>query len=157
MELGPEQPRNGAPIAAPRRHSGKATRPQLLTRRELDGRTNAAKYFDQLVVDIENDLAGRDQLSTIERALIEAFAGASVSLQNLNTKLALGQDIDLSQLSQVVGAMVRVATRLGLSRRSRAVDGLTLSDLVRLDDADQQRAKAAKAAVEVVVGDEAAP
>ena len=130
MEIGPEQRPNGGPIAAPRRHSGKATRPQLLTRRELDGRTNAAKYFDQLVADIENDLSGRDQLSTIERALVEAFAGASVSLQNLNTKLALGQEIDLSQLAQTVGAMVRVASRLGLPRRSRLVSTPSVADYV---------------------------
>ena len=103
------------------------------------------------MADIENDLAGRDQLSTIERALIEAFAGAAVTLQHLNTKLALGQEIDLSQHAQCVGAMVRVASRLGLSRRARQVDGLTLSDLVRLDDADRRaKAAAAKAATDEV-------
>jgi hypothetical protein len=54
------------------------SRPQLLTRRALDGRTNAARHFDRLVVDIERDLGGRDQLSTIERSLVEAFCGARV-------------------------------------------------------------------------------
>jgi hypothetical protein len=131
LEIGPVQQRNGAPQA--RRypaHSGKPTRPQLLTRDQLDGRTNAAKYFDQLVADIENDLAGRDQLSTIERALIEAFAGAAVTLQHLNTKLALGEAIDLSQHAQCVGAMVRVASRLGLQRRAKDISP-TLSDYLR--------------------------
>ena len=107
-------------------------RPQLLTRDELDGRTNAAKYFDRLVSDIEADLAGRDQLSTIEHALVEAFAGACVSLQNLNTRLALGQQIDLSQHAQCVSAMVRVASRLGLQRRAKTV-GQSLGDLLRSD------------------------
>jgi hypothetical protein len=55
----------------------RATKPQLLTREQLDGRTNAAKVFDGLVSDIEGDLGGHDQLSTIERALVEAFAGAT--------------------------------------------------------------------------------
>jgi hypothetical protein len=55
----------------------RATKPQLLTREQLDGRTNAAKVFDRLVSDIEGDLGGHDQLSTIERALVEAFAGAT--------------------------------------------------------------------------------
>ena len=49
------------------------------------------------MADIEADLAGRDQLSAIERALIEAFAGAAVTLHHLNTKLALGEQIDISQ------------------------------------------------------------
>lgn len=111
-------------VASPkpvRKRSKKATRPQLLMRSTLDGRTNAARLFDRLVAEIEADLAGHDQLSAIERALVEAFAGACVSLQHLNTKLALGEQIDLSQHAQCVGAMVRVASRLGLRRRSRDV------------------------------------
>ena len=76
------------PEAAPKpKRSKKATRPQLLTRDQLDGRTNAAKFFDKIVVDIENDLGGHDQLSTITRALIEGFAGAALTLCNLNAQL----------------------------------------------------------------------
>jgi hypothetical protein len=120
-------PPNGSTMAAPRRaggrhklgHTGRATKPQLLTRDQLDGRTNAAKVFDRLVADIEGDLGGREQLTTIERALVEGFAGAALSLYHLNTQLALGQNIDLSQHAQAVSAMVRVASRLGVSRRAR--------------------------------------
>jgi hypothetical protein len=53
--------------------------------------------------------------------LVEGFAGAAVTLQHLNTQLALGQPIDLSQPVQAVSAMVRVASRLGLQRRARDV------------------------------------
>ena len=74
-----------------------------------------------MCVDIEADLGGRDRLSTIERALVEAFAGAAITLQNLNTRLALGQEIDLSQHAQACSAMVRVASRLGLQRRAKDV------------------------------------
>jgi hypothetical protein len=77
--------------------------------------------FDRLVADIEADLGGHDQLSAIEIALIEGFAGAAVTLNNLNTKLALGQEIDFSQHAQAVSAMVRVASRLGLRRRAKDV------------------------------------
>src|SRR5262245_3086632 len=117
MELALRSPRTNPEKRKPHR----ATRPQLLTRDQLDGRTNAAKVFDRLVVDIEGDLGGHDQLSTIERALVEAFAGACVTLQHLNTQLALGQTIDLAQHAQAVSAMVRVASRLGVSRRVRDV------------------------------------
>ena len=41
-----------------------STKPPLLTRDLLDGRTNVAKAFDQKVRDIQADLAGRDALST---------------------------------------------------------------------------------------------
>jgi hypothetical protein len=157
-KIGPEQQRNSGPIAPPRRHSGKPTRPQLLTRDQLDGRTNAAKIFDKLVLDIETDLGGSDRLSTIERALIEGFAGAALTLYNLNTRLARGESIEFCDAAQALSAMVRVASRLGLSRRARAVDGLTLGDLVRLDDADRRaKAAAAKAATAPTIdADEAA-
>jgi hypothetical protein len=104
-----------------KRGRSQGTKPQLLTRDQLDGRTNAAKLFDRLIADIEADLGGHEQLSTIERALIEAFAGASVTLSHLNTQLALGEKIDLSDHAQAVSAMVRVASRLGLQRRARDV------------------------------------
>ena len=124
-----------------RRRDKKRTRPQLLTRDTLDGRTNAAKAFDRLVADIERDLGGSDRLSTIERSLIEGFAGAAVTLQHLNTQLALGQEIDLSQHAQAVSAMVRVASRLGLQRRMKDVglpDPLTYARQVDAQEAAQR-------------------
>lgn len=115
--------------APAKRRNKRRIKPQLLMRDQLDGRTNAAKVFDRLVTEIEADLAGRDQLSAIERALVEAFAGAAITLHHLNTKLALGQEIDVSQHAQCVGAMVRVASRLGLQRRAKDI-GPTLSEYI---------------------------
>jgi hypothetical protein len=129
--------RRGLERAQARSGPHRASRPQLLTRDALDQRTNAFKLFDRLVVDIEQDLGGRDQLSTIERALVEAFAGAAVTLHNLNTRLALGESIDLGQHAQAVSAMVRVASRLGLQRRAKDI-GPTLGDILR-EDLEQQR------------------
>jgi hypothetical protein len=118
-DIAPSQPVAAAKVASARPH--RATRPQLLTRDHLDGRTNAAKLFAKLVTEIESDLGGREALSTIERALVEAFVGATVTLHALNAQLALGQPIDLGQHAQAVSAMVRVASRLGLQRRPRDV------------------------------------
>jgi hypothetical protein len=115
-----------APDAPPvrKRRVRKPPQPKPLTRDQLDGRTAAAKLFDRLIGEIEVDLGGRDQLSTIERALIEAFVGACVTLHSLNTQLALGQQIDLNQHAVAVSAMVRVASRLGLQRRARPIPTL---------------------------------
>jgi hypothetical protein len=112
-----------------RRRDKKRTRPQLLTRDQLDGRTNAAKVFDRLVADIEADMGGRDQLSTIEAELVEAFVGAAVMMNNLNTRLALGQEIDLSEHALSASSMVRIASRLGLQRRQRNVNELSLDEI----------------------------
>jgi hypothetical protein len=122
-------PTRSAKFGRKHRPPKRTTKIQLLTRDSLDGRSNAAKYFDHLVSSIENDLSSRDALSTIEHALIEAFAGACVTLQNLNTRLALGEEIDLSHHAQAISAMVKVASRLGLRKRLRDVtpDPLTYS------------------------------
>jgi hypothetical protein len=97
-------------------------KPKMLTRNDLDSRTAAAKAFDRLYCQIASDLGG--DLTAVERSLVEGFVGATVVLQALNTKLALGQDIDLSEHAAVCSSMVRIAAKIGLSRRSRIVSGL---------------------------------
>ena len=118
--------------SARRRH--RATKPQLLTRDHLDKRTNACKFFDRLACDIWADLGGRDQLTAIELALVEAFCGAAVTLENLNTRLLLGEEIDLGQHAQAVSAMVRVASRLGLERRAKDI-GPSLANYLKQQQA----------------------
>jgi hypothetical protein len=129
------------PVDAKSKHRNKrrtATRPQLLTRDQLDGRTNAAKTFDRLVSAIEVDLGGRDQLSTIESLLIEALVGAAITLHHLNAKLALGEKIDLSEHYQTSNALVRIASRLGLSRRAKEiVEPPSLADILAEHEAAQ--------------------
>ncbi len=116
MELALVQPAKGV---KKRRHQ--VTRPQLLTRDQLDKRTNAAKLFTKLVDNITADLGGAGELSTIELALIEAFVGATVQCEHFNAQIALGKSVNFDMHSQCIGAMCRVASRLGLSRRSRDV------------------------------------
>jgi hypothetical protein len=94
----------------------------LPNRDNLDGRTHAAKAFERLYGDISSDL-GND-LTAVERALVEGFCGSVVVLQALNTKLALGEAIDLTEHASVCSSMVRIAAKIGLSRRSRIVSGL---------------------------------
>jgi hypothetical protein len=105
-----------------RRRRGKL---RLLSRDNLDGRTVAARVFDRLVDEITANLGGADQLSAIEKALIQGFAGAAVAVQDVNARMALGQVIEVSDLAQSISAMVRVASRLGEQRRMRDVNGVS--------------------------------
>jgi hypothetical protein len=123
---------------AKRRLVTRRGRNRLLNREALDGRTIVARVFDQLVAAIHSDLGGRDQLSAIELALVEAFAGATVTLDHINAKILTGAAIDnavISMHAQAISAMVRVASRLGLQRRTKDVGGATLGDLLRRDHA----------------------
>jgi hypothetical protein len=120
-------------VAKPtKRRSHRATAPQLLDRRVLDGRTNAAKIYDGQVTAIEHDLGGPDRLSSIEHNLVEAFVGSYVVMNNLNTRMLLGQQIDFSEHAQAVSAMVKVASRLGIKRIARDVTVPTLNQYLAL-------------------------
>jgi len=116
MELGLDSPEK-----APDRRRHRAARPQLLTRDALDGRTNAAKTFDRIRAGIRADLGGDDALTTVEVALIDAFAGATIQMHDLNTRLLLGQQIDIADHAATISAMVRVAARIGVARRAKNV------------------------------------
>jgi hypothetical protein len=100
----------------------------LPNRDNLDGRTHAARAFDKLYAAISSDLGG--DLTAVERSLVEGFCGATVVLQSLNTKLALGEAVDLTEHASVCSSMVRIAAKIGLSRRSRLVSGLIEAEAV---------------------------
>jgi hypothetical protein len=121
METAAELSRD-APAMATGNGRGKV---RLLTRQSLDGRTKARKQFDAIAEGIAEDLGGSDRLSTVQRHLVEAFAGCAVVVHDINARLLLGQPIDLAEHSQVASTLVRLASRIGLGRRMRDVTDLT--------------------------------
>ena len=117
METTTRQPANSPPLRngrtvlprPKRRH--RATKLQPLTPAALDGRTNAAKLFDTIATSIAKELdpeAGGDRLSTIQKHLIESFAGLAISMHGLNVRLLLNQEVDIAELAQVSNGLVRI-------------------------------------------------
>ena len=98
---------------------------RLLTRQSLDGRTKARKQFDAVVEGIASDLGGEAHLTTVQRHLVEAFAGCAVVVHDINARLLLGQPIDVSEAAQAVSSLVRLAQRIGVGRRMLDVTDLT--------------------------------
>jgi hypothetical protein len=94
---------------------------RLLTRSDLDGRTRARKHFDIIARGIAADLGGADNLSTVQKLLIEAVAGTALTLNDINARALAGQPIDLPAYAQCVSTLVRVASRLGTGRKARDV------------------------------------
>jgi hypothetical protein len=70
-------------------------------------------------------MGGEAQLSTIQRHLIEAFAGCAVNLHNLNACLLLGQEVDVTKHAQAVTTLVRVASRLPTGRVARQIPSMS--------------------------------
>jgi hypothetical protein len=94
---------------------------RLLTRRDLDRRTRALKQFDIIARGITADLGGKENLSTVQKLLIEAMAGTAVTLNDINARALRGEAIDLPAYAQAVSTLVRVASRLGTGRVPRDV------------------------------------
>jgi hypothetical protein len=100
---------------------------RVLVRETLDGRSRVAKIYDRLISAVHADLGGVNQLSTIELALIEGFCGASLVLNDINTRIINGGAIDgplVSMHAQSISAMVRCAAKLGTARRSKLIPSL---------------------------------
>jgi len=104
--------------------AGRRPKVRLLNCDALDGRTRARKQFDAIVRGIAADLGGEDRLSTVQKHLVEAFAGAAVHVHDINARLMLGEQIDIIAHSQAVSVMVRIASRIGIARLPRTVPSL---------------------------------
>jgi hypothetical protein len=124
MKTSAEKPARSSPIRAryaedaafeKKRKHGR-TKLQLLTREAIDGRTNAAKQFAAIAIGIAQDFGGEARLTTVQRHLVEAFAGAAISVNDLNARLLMGEKIDILEQSQVISTLVRIAARLGVRR-----------------------------------------
>jgi hypothetical protein len=94
---------------------------RLLVREQIDGRTKARKQFDAIAEGIAEDLGGELHLSTVQRHLIEAFAGAAIHVHDLNARLLLGEQVDITAHASAISTMVRIASRIGMGRVARDV------------------------------------
>ena len=62
--------------------------------------------------------------------LIRRFAACAVMAEILETKLANGETIDITEHAALTSAMVRVASRIGINRHTKTI-GPTLGDLLK--------------------------
>src|SRR5689334_18877256 len=92
----------------------------------VDGRSLIARRFRDISEQIVADQAGRDQCSETRLQLIRRFAAAAVLAEQLEARLANGEDISIIEHSQLASTMVRIAQRIGVNRILR--DVTTLED-----------------------------
>ena len=99
---------------------------RLLTRANIDGRSRAVQTFDAIMHGIAQDLGGEDHLTTVQRHLVEAFAGCALHVIDVNARLILGEEIDLLAHTGAVNALVKLASRLS-TRTERVARNVTPS------------------------------
>jgi hypothetical protein len=116
-------------LTSPGRGRGRRTKLAPYTRRELDGRSVAARQYDAMEARILKDLG--DNISEIERSLVTTYCSIAITLQDMGTRSLLGQSVALSDLTLAASTLVRIAQRLGLTPRAKGATAPTIADVLR--------------------------
>jgi hypothetical protein len=90
---------------------------------DLSKTSGPGRFLAKMVRDIEVDLGGKRDLARIEIEMISAFAGAATVLRYMTAQVALGEisELDLTAYSNLASTMLRIGSRLGLSRRAKDI------------------------------------
>jgi len=83
----------------------------------VDGRSLTYKRYREIVAALAADQGGADTLSAARAQLIRRFAAASVLAEQMETRLASGEPIDISEHALLCSSLVRLGQRIGIDRR----------------------------------------
>jgi hypothetical protein len=87
----------------------------------VDGRATVARRYRDIATAIATDQGGADRLSETRLQLIRRFSAAACLAEQLESRLARGEEIDIQEHSLLVSTMVRVAQRIGIDRRAKNI------------------------------------
>ena len=98
---------------------------------DVDGRSTIARRYKDISKAIYADQGGADRCSESRKQLIRRFSAAAVLAEQMESRLANGEQIDIQRHATLSSTLVRLAQRIGIDRVPRDVDTLTLSDYLR--------------------------
>jgi hypothetical protein len=84
----------------------------------IDGRSAEARRYRDLAISLADDLGGQDKLSEPAKILVRQAAALTIQVEGLQSKIVLGEDIDLDQLTRLSNVLGRTLHRLGLKKRA---------------------------------------
>jgi hypothetical protein len=96
---------------------------------DIDGRSAIARRFKDITSAILADQGGADQCAESRLQLVRRFAAAAVLAEQLESRLANGEQIDIQEHALLCSTLARLASRIGLERRAR--DVTTLADYLQ--------------------------
>jgi hypothetical protein len=94
-----------------------------------DNRRGAVKRYSAIVSGLVTGL-GSD-LTIEQRLLIEAFAASSLQVQDFNSRLLLGEDVDQQKHATAIATLVQLASCIGVVRHEVNKD-IALGDALLL-------------------------
>lgn len=87
----------------------------------VDGRSLPYQRYRAIVSAIAVDQGGVEELSAARAQLIRRFAAASVLAEQLEVRIAKGEQIDITEFSALSSTLVRLGSRIGIDRQPRDV------------------------------------
>ena len=88
---------------------------------DIDGRSAIARRVKDITSAILADQGGADQCSESRLQLVRRFAAAAVLAEQLESRLANGEQIDIQEHALLCSTLTRLAQRIGIERRARDV------------------------------------
>jgi hypothetical protein len=88
---------------------------------DIDGRTAIARRFKDITSAILADQGGAEQCAEIRLQLVRRFAAAAVLAEQMESRLANGEQIDIQEHAFLCSTLTRLAQRIGIERRQRDV------------------------------------
>jgi hypothetical protein len=83
---------------------------------DVDGRSTVARRYRDISGAIVADQGGINQCSESRLQLIRRFAAAAVLAEQMESRLANGEEVDIAEHALLTSTMVRVAQRIGINR-----------------------------------------
>ena len=88
---------------------------------DTDGRLRIARRFRDIAAAILVDQGGAELCSESRRQLIRRFSAACVLAEDLEGRLARGEEIDVERHALLCSTLTRLAQRIGLDRRAKNI------------------------------------
>jgi hypothetical protein len=88
---------------------------------DVDGRSVIARRYRDIMNAVVSDQGGAQHLSEAQLQLIRRFSAASMLAEQMEARLAQGEQINIQEYSVLVSTIMRVAQRIGIGRRAKNV------------------------------------
>jgi len=117
----------------------------------IDGRSALARRFKDITAALVVDQGGGDRLSEARFQLVRRFAAAAVIAEQMESRLANGERINITEHAQLASTLVRIAQRIGINRRAKDITPALPDYLDAAEtDIEARNAPRRKAAAEAV-------
>jgi hypothetical protein len=124
---------------APEKRTHEAGAAQLNYLRSVDRRTRLAKRFKEIVRAIEQDQGGSERLSEARMQLIRRFAATAVLAEQIEARLASGEEINAQEHALLSSSLVRLVQRIGINRIAKDITPTLSQYRAEFEDADATR------------------